>query len=106
VLAARGIIPDIETFRYVPVFSPHSVAELHAAMEYPDVVDPDGKFIRREDGRILINFGQHRGTPVDELAGTKPGFLEWMLKKDFSDEAKAIAIDALKRRRKEAAVPA
>jgi DNA polymerase-3 subunit epsilon len=84
---------------------PRTIPELHAAMGYPDLVDPDGKFIRREDGLIVFTFSDHIGKTVDEVARTDPGFLEWVLRKDFSAEAKAIVRDALERRRAEQAVP-
>lgn len=77
---------------------PRSVSELHEAMGYPDVVDPDGKFVRGEGDAIVFAFGEHAGRLVDEVARTDPGFLEWMLRKDFSDEAKAVARAALEAR--------
>jgi hypothetical protein len=46
-------------------------------------VDPDGKFVRREDGVIVFTFSDHNGKAVDEVARTDPGFLEWILRKDF-----------------------
>lgn len=78
---------------------PRSVAELHGHMGYPDVMDPDGKFVRQEDGTIVFAFSDYCGKAVNEVARTDAGFLEWMLKKDFSNEAKAIAREALERRR-------
>jgi hypothetical protein len=33
---------------------------------------------------------------VDEVARANPGFLKWMLTKDFSPEVKAVAQQALK----------
>lgn len=96
VLAALLVL-DAQVERYEDL--PRSVAELHRHMEYPDQVDPDGKFVRREDGVIVFAFSDHSGKMVDEVARTDPGFLEWMLKKDFSDEAKTVASDALERRK-------
>jgi hypothetical protein len=66
-------------------------------MAYPDIVDPDDKFVRREDGAVVFAFGPYNGTAVDEVARTNPGFFEWMLAKDFSREAKAVARQALER---------
>src|SRR6185503_3095745 len=63
---------------------PRSVSELHQYMDYPDIVDPDGKFVRRDDGVIVFAFSDHNGKSVDDVAQSNPGFLEWMLKKDFS----------------------
>src|SRR5271165_7017610 len=84
---------------------PRTIPELHTAMEYPDIVDPDGKFVRREDGVIVFTFSDHSGKAVDEVARTDPGFLEWMLKKDFTDEAKTVAREALARQRAQQAIP-
>jgi len=84
---------------------PRTIPELHDAMEYPDIVDPDGKFVRREDGVIVFTFSHHNGKAVDKVARTDPGFLEWMLKKNFTDEAKTVAREALARQRAQQAVP-
>lgn len=60
---------------------------LVALSKPPEMVDRDGKFIRREDGVICFNIGNKRGEP----ASSDEGFLRWMLGKDFSPETKAIA---------------
>lgn len=93
VLAALLVL-DGQAERYPDL--PRSIPELHVAMSYPDVVDPDGKFVRRADGAIVFAFSDHQGKTVSDVAKTAPGFLEWMLKKDFSPEAKAIARAALR----------
>lgn len=92
VLAALLVL-DGQMERYEDL--PRSVAELHGHMGYPDVVDPDGKFVRREDGVIVFAFSDHCGKGVDDVARTDPGFLEWMLKKNFSVEAKEVVREAL-----------
>lgn len=55
------------------------------------MVDRDGKFRRRDDGRIVLAFGKHR----DELASSVPDYLSWMLGADFSPETKSWATDLL-----------
>lgn len=55
------------------------------------LVDRDGKFRRRDDGRIVFAFGKNR----DELASSDPGYLEWMIGADFSPETKSWAADLL-----------
>lgn len=66
---------------------PEDIDEL-VRLSIPDgAVDRDGKFLRREDGVICFNIGQVKGRPVTD----DPGFLEWMLTKDFSPETKEIA---------------
>ena len=76
---------------------PRTVPELHALMEYPDIVDPDGKFVRRDDGVVVFAFGPHNDRTLEDVARMDPGFLEWMLKKDFTEEAKAVARETLER---------
>lgn len=102
VLAALLVL-DGQAERYEDL--PRSVPELHREMGYPDILDPDGKFVRREDGVIVFTFSDHAGKPLDEVARMDPGFLEWMLKKDFSDEAKAVAREALERGKATANLP-
>jgi DNA polymerase-3 subunit epsilon len=102
VLAALLVL-DSQVERYEDL--PRTIPELHDAMEYPDIVDPDGKFVRREDGVIVFAFSDHSGKTVDEVARTDPGFLEWMLKKDFTYEAKTVAREALARQGAQQVVP-
>ena len=58
-------------------------------------IDMLGKFVW-EDDKVIINFSEHQGKTLEHMAACEPGFLNWMLKKDFSPEAKNIARDALK----------
>lgn len=93
-----------------------SVAVLAAQMErYPDLpttvdtlhdwlhprdanwIDGDGKLAWRE-GAAVVTFGAHAGRSLVDLASTDRGFLEWVLRKHFSDEVKAIVRDALEGR--------
>jgi DNA polymerase-3 subunit epsilon len=95
-LAALLVLDD-QANRYDDL--PRTIPELHDHMEYPNIVDPDGKFVRDEDGVIVFAFSDHSGRPVDDVARTDPGFLEWMLEKSFSDKAKAVVREALDRLR-------
>ena len=63
-----------------------SAGEMHAEA-HPQMVDPTGKFVRDEQGRIAFAFGRHRGDPVDR----HPDFLDWMLRKDFAPSTLAVA---------------
>ncbi len=72
---------------------PRSLDELdtYCLARPADWIDPDGKF--RWSGDVaVVNIGDHAGTPLRDVDA---GFLRWILKKDFSDEAKQIARDAL-----------
>jgi DNA polymerase-3 subunit epsilon len=57
--------------------------------------DPDGKFVR-QDGRLVFAFGKYKGESLDDIARREPGFLRWMLDRDFSKEVKAIVREALR----------
>jgi len=73
---------------------PRTVKGLHDYTREPDWIDSDGKF-RWENGIPTIGFGTHKGTSLADLAASEPGYLEWILKKNFSGEVKTIARDAL-----------
>ena len=75
---------------------PRTVEALHDWLypRDPNRIDPDGKLIWR-DGVATIAFGAQAGASLADLASTDRGFLEWVLRKDFSDEVKAIVRDAL-----------
>ena len=75
---------------------PHTVAELHTWLHPvdPNRIDADGKLVWR-DGVATVAFGAQAGTSLVDLAANDRSFLEWVLRKDFSDEVKAIVRDAL-----------
>jgi hypothetical protein len=55
---------------------------------------------------IVFAFGEHIDRPTDDVATSDPGFLEWILKKDVTDEVKAIVRAAMERSRSLARAPA
>lgn len=57
-------------------------------------VDNDRKFYWR-DGQAYLAFSKHRGRALKEVVEQEPGFLEWILTADFSDETKEIVKKAL-----------
>lgn len=59
-----------------------------------DRVDSEGKFYWR-DGRAHFSFSKFRHQPLEKVKESDPGFLEWMLTADFSDEVKGIIKDML-----------
>lgn len=76
---------------------PRTVEELHR-MFFETVqdgqVDPEGKLYWKH-GEATLNFSDHAGRSLREMAEKERGFLEWVLKKDFSDRFKATVRDAL-----------
>ena len=75
---------------------PRTVDGLHDWLHRrePHWIDAEGKLIWR-DGVAAVAFGAQAGTSLADLAANDRGFLEWVLRKDFSDEVKAIVQEAL-----------
>jgi DNA polymerase-3 subunit epsilon len=94
-VVATLLVLDGQAERYHDL--PRSVAELHQYMDYPEILDPDGKFVRREDGVVVIAFGKYSGEPLVDLARSDRPYLEWIVKSDFSSQAKTIVRGALDR---------
>ncbi len=57
-------------------------------------VDNDRKFYWR-DGEAYFAFSKHRGRSLKEVVEQDPGFLEWIMAADFSQETKDIVKKAL-----------
>jgi len=57
-------------------------------------VDNDRKFYWR-DGEAYFAFSKHKDEPLARVAETDPGFLQWILSADFSEETKNIVSRAL-----------
>jgi DNA polymerase-3 subunit epsilon len=76
---------------------PRDVDKLHQVCQprQPHWIDPEGKLIWLNNA-VCIGFGkQHHGTPLAQLARQDRGFLDWMLRADFSDEVKQLVRAAL-----------
>ena len=86
------LMAQVKTYPDVP----KTVDELHDWLHPndPNRIDADGKLVWR-DGVATVAFGAQAGTSLADLAASDRGFLEWVLRKDFSDEVKAICRDAL-----------
>ncbi len=68
---------------------PTSLPELDdiALRRKPDWIDGDGQLVW-VDGEAAIGFGKNRGKTLKALANEDPGYLDWMLRGDFSDTVK------------------
>ncbi len=76
---------------------PHNISELHDfcnERKSASWIDGKGKFIWMGN-EAVINFGQHRGKSLPDMVKNEPGFLNWMLTRDFLPDAKNIVSDAL-----------
>ena len=88
---AAAAVLDGQLARYADL--PRSVPELHRAY---CPVDLAGKF-RLEGGRVAFAFGKYGGRLVAEVAAEDPGYLRWLLGRDFPPDARRIAREALRR---------
>ena len=90
--AVAVLVAQLKTYSDVP----KTVDDLHNWLypHDPNRIDADGKLMWR-DGVATVAFGAQAGTSLADLAASDRGFLEWVLRKDFSDEVKAICRDAL-----------
>ncbi len=57
-------------------------------------VDNDRKFFWR-NGEAHFSFSKYKGRPLGEIVKLDPGFLNWILSADFSEETKGIIKKAL-----------
>ena len=46
---------------------------------------------------VVFIRGKYKGRSLDDIARTKPDYLQWMLRDDYFDDTKAIASEALGR---------
>jgi len=59
-------------------------------------IDAEGKFVWVE-GEAVCNFSKdHKGRRLEDIAAESPGFLTWIIDRDFSPEVKEIANKALR----------
>lgn len=73
---------------------PQSVSTLVSSLRDPVRVDPQGKFIW-VDGEATFAFSKHQGKRLREVAQADPGFLNWMLGRDFTPAVRRIVRRAL-----------
>lgn len=62
---------------------PTTMDELHEFCQRSKNVDIAGKFVYSDDGKIVFNFGKHKGKEVAKLLETDPGYYGWMMNGEF-----------------------
>ena len=67
---------------------PLDLDELDRISRPPEWFDRSGKLIW-QDGELCLNFGKHKEHVLSEVVESDPGYIEWMLRKDFAAEVKA-----------------
>ena len=71
---------------------PRDPAELHATVAEVDV---GGAFRRDPAGVVVFGFGKYRGRPLAQIASEDAGYLRWILRQAFLDDALALVRAAL-----------
>ncbi|MGP0064777.1 MAG: exonuclease domain-containing protein [Isosphaeraceae bacterium] len=89
---ATAAVLDTMLARYQDL--PRSVSGLHDLFQESIPADSEGKFTRSREG-LIMNFGPHRGQSLDQVSRENPGFLRWMLGKEFGEDVKDIVRAAL-----------
>lgn len=51
-------------------------------------LDVTNRLKRNEEGVAVFNFGKYQGKPVGEVCANDPGFYNWILTKDFTQQVK------------------
>ena len=75
---------------------PGTINGLHGHCNDPEALDLGGMFGRDEVGVIVFIRGKYMGRSLEDIARTKPDYLQWMLRDDYFDDTKSIASEALK----------
>ncbi len=60
----------------------------------PDALDQTRRFKWR-NGEVVVNFGKNAGRSLNDIAVNDPGFLRWIVRSDFPEDARTIAKNAL-----------
>ena len=93
VLATLAIL-DAQVGRYGDL--PRTVDGLHEHCTDPKALDMSGMFGKCDEGTVVFIMGKYKGRSLDDIARTKPDYLEWMLGADYFDDTKSLASAALK----------
>ena len=67
---------------------PLDLDELDRISRPPEWFDRNGKLIWRDE-ELCLNFGKHKERVLSEVVTVDPGYLDWILGRDFSHEVKA-----------------
>ena len=54
------------------------------------LVDYAGRIVLNEKEVPVINFGKHKGKPVEDVFRTEPSYYSWMMNGDFTLDTKKV----------------
>jgi DNA polymerase-3 subunit epsilon len=90
-VTAEILEKQLETYREVADWE--FINKIHTAND-DKYVDNERKFYWRE-GEAYFTFSKFRDQSLESVARTEPGFLNWILTADFSEEVKSIVRKAM-----------
>ncbi len=61
----------------------NDIDALHLFTNLSKPVDFAGRMVYNEDGLETINFGKHKGRPVEDVFRVEPSYYSWMMQGDF-----------------------
>ncbi|MFH1809227.1 MAG: 3'-5' exonuclease [Pseudomonadota bacterium] len=85
------LLAQVEHYATSPRQIPDTVPGLADLSQRRDdnALDPDGKLIWIDD-EAAIGFGKYKGTTLRRMLLDAPDYLDWIVRRDFNDEVKAI----------------
>lgn len=51
-------------------------------------IDLKGCIVKNDQGIAVVNFGKHKGRPVEEVMLQEPGYYGWIMQSDFPEDTK------------------
>ena len=67
---------------------PREIEELAKFSSQNDNVDLAGRLVYDSNGREIINFGRYKGQPAAEVLRRDPGYYNWIMQGDFTNDTK------------------
>jgi DNA polymerase-3 subunit epsilon len=71
--------------------------------QYQKTADIMGRIVFDENGKECINFGKHKGKPVEDVFAKEPGYYGWLMNGDFPRSTKKVFEDIMNRTKSKAA---
>lgn len=101
---AHGALADVEATAEVLAAELDRYDDLPSTVDALDAwcnpvpagaVDREGKFVVRE-GEVVFAFGRQKGRALREVARLQRDYLEWFMRQDFPEDARALVARALR----------
>lgn len=65
--------------------------------KFQNTADIMGRVVYNEEKQECINFGKHKGTPLEEVFTKEPGYYGWLMNGDFPRSTKKVFSDVMDR---------